>query len=67
MSHDNKTVKVIDKAGPTGFIFFLAYIGAAIYFVEKASSGFFDVVLALLQAIVWPVYVVYHVLQSIGA
>lgn len=67
MAHDNKTVKVIDKAGPIGFMFFLAYIGAAIYFVEKASSGFFDVVLALLQAIVWPVYVIYHVLQSIGA
>lgn len=67
MNHENKTVKVINQAGPTGFIFFLAYIGAAIYFVEKASTGFFDVVLALLQAIVWPVYVVYHVLQAIGA
>jgi hypothetical protein len=67
MNHDNKTVKVINKAGPAGFIFFLAYIGAAIYFVEKASTGFFDVVLALLQAAVWPVYVIYYVLQSIGA
>lgn len=67
MSHDNRTVKVIDKAGPSGFVFFLAYIGAAIYFVEKAANGFWEVVLALLQAAIWPVYVIYHVLQSIGA
>jgi hypothetical protein len=66
MSHENRTVKVIDKAGPSGFIFFLAYIGAAIYFVEKAGNGFWDVVLALLQAAVWPVYVMYNILQSFG-
>ena len=67
MSHDSKTVKVINEAGPLGFVLFLAYIGAAIYFVEKAQTGFFEVLVALLQAIVWPVYVVYYVLQGLGA
>lgn len=65
-NHDNKTVKVINQAGPTGFIFFLAYIGAAIYFIEKSSGGFWEVILGLLQAAVWPVFVMYHVLLNLG-
>jgi hypothetical protein len=64
--HDNKSVKVINQAGPTGFIFFLAYIGAAIYFIHQSSGGFWEVILGLLQAAVWPVYVMYHVLLGLG-
>jgi hypothetical protein len=67
MTHHGKTVKVIDRAGPTGFIFFLVYIGAAIYFIQQSSGGFWDVILGLLQAAVWPVYVIYHVLSLLGA
>ena len=67
MTHQGKTVKVIDRAGPTGFIFFLAYIGAAIYFIQQSSGGFWDVILGLLQAAVWPVYVMYEVLSLLGA
>ncbi|MFZ2126062.1 MAG: hypothetical protein WAV04_00945 [Candidatus Microsaccharimonas sp.] len=67
MTHHDKTVKVIDRAGPIGFIFFLAYIGAAIYFIQQSSGGFWEVILGLLQAAVWPVYVVYHVLVILGA
>lgn len=66
MSHHDKTVKVINQAGPSGFILFLAYIGAAIYFIHQTSGGFLDVVLGLLQAIVWPVYVIYHLLSVLG-
>ena len=66
-SHDGKTVKVINRAGPTGFVFFLAYIGAAIYFIQQSAGGFWDVIFGLLQAAVWPVYVTYHVLQILGA
>lgn len=66
-SANEKTVKVINQAGPGGFVLFLAYIGAAIYFVQKAGDGFWDVVLGLLQAMIWPVYVVFHILQALGA
>lgn len=62
----NKTVKIVEQ-GPWGFFHFLAYIGAAIYFISHSSGGFWEVILGLLQAIVWPVYVVFHVLQLIGA
>jgi hypothetical protein len=57
----------IVRDGQWGFIFLLAYIGAAIYFVSESNGTFWAVVLGLLQAIVWPVYVVFHVLQFIGA
>jgi hypothetical protein len=58
---------VIVREGPLGFIFLLAYVGAAIYFVSVSDGSFWGVVVGLLQAIVWPAYVVYHVLQLIGA
>jgi hypothetical protein len=40
----------------------MAYIGAAIYFVSHSDGSFGGVILGLLQALVWPIYVVYHVL-----
>ncbi len=62
----HKRVKIIEH-GPRGLIFFLTYVGAAIYFISHSNGGFWEVILALLQAAVWPVYVIYHVLQLLGA
>lgn len=64
--HDKRPIKVINKDAPMGFVFFLAYIGAAIYFIQQSNGGFWEVILGLLQAIVWPVYVMFHVLQALG-
>lgn len=50
-----------------GFPSFLAYIGAAVYFVQQTDGGFWVVVLALLKACVWPAYLVYHLLSLLGA
>lgn len=61
-----KTVKIVEQ-GPWGFFHFLAYIGAAIYFISISGGGFWAVILALLKAIVWPAYVIYHVLVLLGA
>lgn len=55
-------VKFVERAGPWGLIWVMAYIGAAIYFISHSDGSFWGVILGLLQAIVWPVYVVYHVL-----
>lgn len=60
-------VKVVGGAGAWGFVFLLAYIGAAIYFISTSDGSFWGVVLGLLQAIVWPAYVVYHALVLLGA
>lgn len=64
---ENNIIKISKNEGFGGFFAFLAYIGAAIYFVQQSGGGFWEVILALLQAIVWPVYVVFHVLTALGA
>jgi len=66
MEKNGKTVRVINDHGPSGFIFFVAFIGAAVYFVQQ-SSGFWGFILAILKAIVWPGFVVFHALQLLGA
>lgn len=60
------TKKVIVDNGPLGFIFFMAWLGALVYFVQQ-SSGFGEFLLAILQSIVWPAYVVYYGLGLLGA
>jgi hypothetical protein len=65
MSADGRA-RVIVREGPWSFVFLLAYVGAAIYFVSASDGSFGGVLLGLLQGIVWPVYVVYHVLLGLG-
>lgn len=49
--------------GPNnGMIYGLGVIGAAIFFIGKATS-FWIGVLGLLKAIVWPAYLVYEALN----
>ena len=62
----SKHDRVIADHGPLGFVFFVAFIGAAVYFVEK-SEGFWGFFGAIFQAIVWPGFVVYHALKLLGA
>lgn len=64
---DKPNVRVIQRGAPLGFFLFLAYIGAAIYFINASDGSFLGVILGLLQAIVWPVYVIYHGLSLLGA
>lgn len=66
MTRDSRG-RVIVREGPWGAVFLLAYIGAAIYFVSVSDGSFWGVILGLLQAVVWPVYVVYHVLVLLQA
>lgn len=54
--------RVIVRDGSWGFFFLLAYIGAAIYFISVSDGSFWGVILGLLQAMVWPVYVTYYTL-----
>lgn len=63
---DNSSVKVINQHGPLGFVAFVAWIGAFVYFLQD-TKDFGDVVMAFLQACVWPGIVVFHVLGMLGA
>jgi len=67
MTESRRSVQVVESNGTWGVFFLLAYIGAAIYFVSASDGSFWGVILGLLQATVWPVYVIYHVLVLLGA
>jgi hypothetical protein len=58
--------KMIHKGGGSGVAYFLGLIGAMIYFIQ-ASDGFWEGVLGVLKAFVWPVFFVYEVLQFVSA
>ncbi len=58
----DKSVKVINHKSPAGGIYLMTYVGAAVYFVQN-TSGFWNVILALLKAIVWPAFLIHQVLN----
>jgi hypothetical protein len=47
--------------GGLGSAYFLGMIGAAVYYLH-ISYGFWPSIVALLKALVWPAYLVYHLL-----
>ena len=49
------------KCGPFGGLYFLGFLGAAIYYIQAAST-FGQGVLGFLKAIVWPVLLIYKLL-----
>jgi hypothetical protein len=62
MMAKDKTIKVVNDHGSAGYVLFMAWIGALIYFVQL-SEGFWGFIVAVLQACVWPAYVAYEVLK----
>lgn len=61
----NKT-KVIHENGPSGFVLFMAWVGALVYFGQQAT-GFGELIVAFLKACVWPAYLIYEVFKALGA
>jgi hypothetical protein len=61
MSSSKKTYT--NESASAGAVYGLGLIGALIYFLQ-AANGFWEVILAFLQAIVWPAYIVYKLLES---
>jgi hypothetical protein len=53
-------VKVV-KQGGAGGAYFLGMVGAAVYYLHT-SYGFGASIVALLKALVWPAFLVYHLL-----
>jgi len=49
----------------SGAIYGLGFVGAAIYYISN-STGFWNIALGLLKAIVWPAFLVYEVLKFLG-
>jgi len=57
--------KMVADNGHWGYVLFVAYIGAVIYFLDR-NEGFWGGLLALLQAAVWPAYVIYETLNRLS-
>ena len=56
---------VQENASSACGIYFLGFIGAAIYFISQAT-GFWIGVLGILKAIIWPVFMVFRVFKYLG-
>ena len=64
MHDDVPQQKVVNKYvnnGSLGFAYFLGMIGAAVYYIQQAAT-FGAGVIGLLKALVWPAFLVYHLL-----
>ena len=57
--------KEIQHGAPSGAVYGLGLIGAAIYYISVAT-GFWMGVLGFLKAIVWPVFLVYEALKHLS-
>jgi len=55
----------INGSAPSGAVYGLGFIGAAVYFISHAT-GFWGGVLGFLKAIVWPVFLVYGAFKHLG-
>lgn len=49
-----------------GGLYFLGFIGAAVYYIQAAAS-FWGGVVGFLKALFWPAFLVYSALKSVGA
>ena len=58
--------KDVQGSAPASAVYGLGLIGAAIYYISIATS-FWIGVLGFLKALVWPAFLVYEALKSIGA
>jgi hypothetical protein len=56
-THNNKM-----KCRCGGGIYFLGFIGAAVYYIQNAT-GFWNGVVGFLKALVWPAFLVYKLLH----
>lgn len=54
--------KGMNNNGTSGFVYVLTIIGAAIYFIQH-STTFWGGVLGFLKALIWPLLVIYKVLE----
>ncbi|MBS3093357.1 hypothetical protein J4456_02115 [Candidatus Pacearchaeota archaeon] len=49
-----------------GAVYGFGFIGAVIYYISSAT-GFWNGVLGILKALVWPAFLVFELLQFLGA
>ena len=63
--NEKNFVKVVKNDGAMGFVLFMAWLGALVYFVQR-SDGFGEFIVAILKSIVWPAFVLHRVLELLS-
>jgi hypothetical protein len=58
--------KVVHHSNSSNAVYFLGFVGAAIYYISHAYT-FWTGVLGFLKAILWPAFLVYEALWQLGA
>lgn len=53
------------NSGAGSGVYFLGFIGAAIYYIANATT-FGMGVLGFLKALIWPTFLVYYAFQNLG-
>lgn len=65
MASTNKsrtTVRVINDHGPMGYVLFMSWVGALVYF-ESQAYNFWTVIVAFFKACVWPAYLLFYLFR----
>lgn len=65
MTEDKTKSPKTSQSGVGGGLYFLGFIGAAVYFLENADS-FGRGVVGVLKALVWPAFLVYQLFEFLG-
>ncbi|MFH1173819.1 MAG: hypothetical protein V1725_01665 [archaeon] len=61
-----KRVKqALHGCGPSGAVYGLGFVGAAIYYISTAP-GFWMGVWGIIKALVWPAFLVFELLKYLG-
>jgi hypothetical protein len=55
--------KSVANRGGAGGIWLLGFIGALVYYVHTHSGTFWLVLVAIMKAVVWPAFLIYHLLM----
>lgn len=58
--------KNVQRNAPSGAVYGIGLVGAAVYFISTATT-FWIGVLGFLKAIVWPAILVYEALKTLSA
>ncbi len=61
---ESKKMKNHGSSGMAGAAYFMGFIGAAVFYIQQATSFGIGVV-GFLKALVWPAFLVYELLQHI--
>lgn len=58
-----KGLNFVDNSkGPAGGLWFMGFLGSAVYFVGNVD-GFWNIILAIFKALLWPAFLINRVLE----